>query len=79
MSLAEALFHPEAWYRAIYRGDEPVGFVMLYDESLRNDASTSPKLFLWRLMVSEAAQRQGVGAAALSSFARTREAKVFGS
>ena len=34
-SLAEALFHPEAWYRAIYVDDTPAGFVMLYDESLR--------------------------------------------
>ena len=34
-SLAQALFTPEAWYRAIYADDEPVGFVMLHDESLR--------------------------------------------
>jgi len=33
VSLAEALFAPEAWYRAIYAGDEPAGFVMLFDES----------------------------------------------
>lgn len=76
MSLAEALFHSEAWYRAIYRGDEPVGFVMLYDESLRHDPPTSPILFIWRLMVSEAAQRQSVGAAALELVGRTREAGV---
>ncbi len=30
ISLAEALFAEEAWYRAIYLDDEPVGFVMLY-------------------------------------------------
>ena len=29
--LAEALFWKEAWYRAIYSDDEPVGFVMLHD------------------------------------------------
>ena len=25
VSLAQALFAPEAWYRAIYLGDQPVG------------------------------------------------------
>jgi hypothetical protein len=33
VSLAQALFAPEAWYRAIYLDDTPVGFVMLSDES----------------------------------------------
>jgi diamine N-acetyltransferase len=33
VSLAQALFSPEAWYRAIYVGDAPAGFVMVYDES----------------------------------------------
>jgi diamine N-acetyltransferase len=35
VSLAEALFASEAWYRAIYHAEELAGFVMLYDESLR--------------------------------------------
>jgi diamine N-acetyltransferase len=34
-SLAQALFSPEAWYRAICCGEEPAGFVMLCDKSLR--------------------------------------------
>ena len=29
ISLAQALFHSQAWYRGIYRGDTAVGFVML--------------------------------------------------
>lgn len=33
-SLGQALFSPEAWYRAIYLAEEPVGFVMLSDQSL---------------------------------------------
>jgi len=65
VSLAQALFSPEAWYRAIYRGDEPVGFVMLYDESLRNPAPDKPQIGVWRLMVDERHQRKGVGRAAL--------------
>lgn len=65
VSLAQALFSPEAWYRAIYRGDEPVGFVMLYDESLRADPPEKPEVSVWRLMVDARFQRQGIGRAAL--------------
>lgn len=36
VSLAQALFAPEAWYRAIYVAEELAGFVMLEDESLRS-------------------------------------------
>ena len=32
ISIAEAYFEPKAWFRAIYAGEEPVGFVMLYDD-----------------------------------------------
>lgn len=39
VSLAQALFSPQAWYRAIYLADELVGFVMLADESLGPEPS----------------------------------------
>ena len=65
VSLAEALFNPEAWYRAIYLGETPVGFVMLYDESLREVPPASPTVGVWRFMVAEAYQRQGIGKAAM--------------
>jgi len=65
VSLAQALFSPEAWYRAIYRGDEPVGFVMLYDEALRPAPPAHPKVGVWRLMVDRRFQGQGIGKAAL--------------
>jgi diamine N-acetyltransferase len=65
VSLAEALFHREAWYRAIYDGGEPVGFVMLYDESQRAGPPAEPKLFVWRFMIAEPFQGRGIGAAAL--------------
>ena len=32
VSLAQAHFTPEAWYRAIYAGETPVGFMMLDDD-----------------------------------------------
>ena len=65
VSLAQALFSDEAWYRAIYVGDEPAGFVMLADESLRALPPEQPKVGVWRFMVDARFQGRGVGRAAL--------------
>jgi diamine N-acetyltransferase len=65
VSLAEALFSSDAWYRAIYDADEIVGFVMLYDESLRPDPPPMPELWVWRLMVDAKCQGRGVGRATM--------------
>lgn len=61
VSLAQALFSPEAWYRAVYLGDEPVGFVMLEDESLMHDPPKRPRVMIWRLMIASTHQRSGIG------------------
>ena len=55
VSIAEAYFHPTAWFRAIYADGEPVGFVMLDD-----DASNS-SYNLWRLMIADGLQGRGYG------------------
>lgn len=65
VSLAQALFHPEAWYRAVYAGDEPVGFVMLYDEHLRPSPPPEPRVALWRFMIDHRHQGCGIGRQAL--------------
>ena len=65
VSLSQALFAPEAWYRAIYLGEEPVGFVMLADDSLRDPVPGSPKVGVWRFMVDAKHQRKGIGRAAM--------------
>jgi diamine N-acetyltransferase len=65
VSLAEALFSPEAWYRAIYLAGDPVGFVMLYDETLRKPPPEIPQIALWRFMIDARFQGRGVGKAAL--------------
>ena len=52
-SLAEAAYNQYAWPRAIYAGETPVGFVMLYDDP------HTPEYFLWRLMVDHRYQRMG--------------------
>jgi diamine N-acetyltransferase len=60
VSIAEACFAPEAWFRAIHAGDEPVGFVML---SLKPEV---PEFYLWRFMIAAPVQRAGIGRAALA-------------
>ena len=67
VSLAQALFAPEAWFRAIYCDDEPAGFVMLYDESLRPEPPERPKIGVWRFMVDQRYQGRGIGRRMLES------------
>ena len=56
-SLEDAADEPEEnpWYRAVYSGDEPVGFVML---SLPD---TDGRYFLWRLLIDKHHQGCGIG------------------
>jgi len=53
----------DAWMRAIYAGDQPVGFVMLDLEEEPEDDDPGP--FLWRLMIAGPEQGKGYGRAAL--------------
>lgn len=64
VSIAQAYFEPAAWFRAVWRGDQPVGFVMLYDPTLTS-APESPHFYLWRLMIDKAQQGRGYGHAAV--------------
>jgi len=59
ISFAQALFAPEAWYRAIYLDDTPVGFVMLERHPERHEYG------LWRFMIAAPYQRSGYGRRAL--------------
>jgi diamine N-acetyltransferase len=61
VSLAEALFSDEAWYRAVYADEEIVGFVMLSDETLKTSPPAEPNIGLWRLMIDAKHQRRGIG------------------
>lgn len=69
-SIAQAHFHPEAWFRAIYADDEPVGFLMLHDESLLASPREAGLFFLWRLMIDVRYQRLGFGRRALDLLVR---------
>jgi diamine N-acetyltransferase len=75
VSLAQALFAPEAWYRGIYLGDEPVGFVMLEDQSLRSPPPADPQIGVWRFMIDAKYQKRGIGAAALRQIIEHARAK----
>lgn len=65
VSLAQALFAPQAWYRAIYLAEQLAGFVMLEDESLRSPPPDQPKVCIWRFMIDARFQGKGIGRAAL--------------
>jgi len=59
VSIAQAYFDPKAWFRAIYAGEDPVGFVMLsLDEK-------TPEYCIWRFMIDARHQGRGYGRAAL--------------
>ena len=62
VSIAQAHFAPEAWFRAVYDGDELVGFVMLNDPTLA-EAPEEREFFLWRLMIDHRFQARGLGRA----------------
>ena len=74
-SIAQAHFEEAAWFRAIYADEEPVGFLMLHDETLRAEPQEAGYLVLWRMMVDERFQGMGFGREAMEfviAHARTR-------
>jgi uncharacterized protein len=64
VSVAQALFSKHAWYRAIYSGEDPVGFIMVYIGP-DDDEPEKEICFLWRLMVGADYQGKGYGRRAL--------------
>ena len=62
-SLQEAEEYPQAnpWYRAVYAGDEPVGFVMLSWDCVPQPPEIIGPWFLWKLLIDERHQRHGHG------------------
>ncbi len=54
-SIAQAHFTPQAWFRAVYAGETPVGFIMLHDDVKEG------KYYLWRFMIDARYQGMGFG------------------
>jgi len=59
VSIAQAYFSDDAWFRAIYADETPVGFLMLSDQPDKGE------YFLWRFMVDAQHQGKGYGHRAL--------------
>lgn len=69
VSIAQAYFNKHAWFRAVYADEEPVGFIMLYDDTEK------PEYFLWRMMTDARYQGMGFGRRAMElliDYVRTR-------
>ena len=59
VSIAQAHYSPEAWFRAIDADDVPVGFVLLHCDAEK------PEYYLWRYMIDHRYQGRGFGETAL--------------
>ena len=55
VSIAQAYFSDSAWFRAIYAGEQPVGFVMLHIDQ------DKPEYWVWRFMIDSKYQGKGYG------------------
>jgi len=65
VSIAQAHFRPEAWFRAIYADETPVGFVMLYDSHLGAQPPPHDYYEVWRFMIDARYQGKGFGRRAM--------------
>ena len=65
VSIAQAYFHKEAWFRSVCAGDDLVGFVMLRDNTLLDSGKRSSEISLWRFMIDHRHQKLGFGRRAL--------------
>lgn len=58
-SIAEAYFAVDAWFRAIYASETPVGFLMI------SDIPEKAEYFLWRFMIDARYQKSNYGRRAM--------------
>ena len=75
VSIAQAYFHREAWFRSVHAGNDLVGFAMLRDNTLLDAEARRPEVSLWRFMIDHRFQKLGYGRQALHlvlAHARTR-------
>jgi diamine N-acetyltransferase len=70
LSDAEEIPEGNAWYRAVYADDAPVGFVMLSWNVTPQPPRIIGPWFLWKLLIDERHQRRGYGRDAVGLVAR---------
>ena len=70
-ALADAQRYPHAnpWYRAIYAGDVPVGFVMISWNVVPDPPRIVGPWFLWKFLIDSRYQRRGYGKTAVNLIA----------
>ena len=66
VSIAQAYFAQDAWFRAIYAGEHLIGFAMLRDGTMLPPESAKPEISLWRFMIAHGYQKRGYGRESLS-------------
>ncbi|QUB99116.1 GNAT family N-acetyltransferase [Cellulosimicrobium cellulans] len=69
-SLAVGFCSGSAWFRAVYAGETPVGFVMTHTGYDWDDDIECPGVYLWRLMVARPYQGMGFGRRVVELVAR---------
>ncbi len=75
LSIAQAHFSNEAWFRSVYAGMDLVGFAMIRDSTLSPGSVAGTGIYLWRFMIDQRFQKRGYGREALALLvarARTR-------
>jgi len=68
-SIAQAHFPDDAWFRAVYADETPVGFIMMHDNAEEQE------YFLWRFMIGAAYHGKGFARRAielLAEYVKTR-------
>ncbi len=66
VSIAEAHFSENFWFRAIYADETLVGFIMVHTGADHDDGILYPGAFLSRLMIADQFQKLGYGREALA-------------
>jgi diamine N-acetyltransferase len=65
-SIAEASVYPKnAYYRGVFVGDKPIGFIMVYIPSEGATIEQEKYFYLWRFMIAREFQHKGYGSKAL--------------
>jgi len=77
LSIAQAHFSENAWFRAIYLGDELIGFIMLHYGSDKDDGVDYPGVYLWRFMIAKPYQSKGYGKKAIELLLKNLKLRGF--
>ncbi|MEM5774151.1 MAG: GNAT family N-acetyltransferase, partial [Anaerolineaceae bacterium] len=65
VSLAQAYCSDNAWVRAVYMNEKPIGFIMVHYGQEIEEGILCPGAFLWRFMIAGPFQGKGYGKTAL--------------